>query len=252
MKYYEKTRKLLFEPDFLKEVSKVYESFIALDLSEYNFYLAQEMSFYLSLQNWEFRFRDTTKTMLFNGFSGPFAAYARERLVMRIMDDWSAFNKELEEETTSVTKMVEEFKIQTLSIINLIPTKEHLKLVADTLIKTLTRISNDEQLKLVISETRFANNGVEPLKWNGQFDTLYTLFFDLSNRMSKETNKFFIEASKDEIVSFIKANFIKPDGQPFESTSSIKTYLDPTRLDKKAKNERFVLTFNYEDPKAKK
>ena len=69
---YEKTRKLLFEPDFLNAVSQLHEDFVYLDRNDYEFYLANEMSFYLSFQQWEAKFKNTKTTRLFNGYMGAF------------------------------------------------------------------------------------------------------------------------------------------------------------------------------------
>lgn len=242
MKYYEQTSKLFSEPDFLRIASDLYEGFIALHEMEYHRYLANDEGFDLSLRSWEWKFKDTTTLRHFNGLYGGFGLYASEEIPKQLKNDWSKFQEMLKGKN-HIERDVKLFKDETAKLIELVPKKEHLKLIATHLLSTLNRIYSDEQLSSAASINNNLNSANKRLTWGGPIGVLGTLFHDLSNRRAGSTKRVFIEDSKEDVINFILNNFMDKDGNPLEE-KTIRTYIEPSG--KKAVKDRINLD-DYKD-----
>ncbi len=111
---------------------------------------------------------------------------------------------------------------------------EHLDQIAEGL-KQLYGSNNQEQQPTSTSQKINVK-----LTWTGGVASLATLFFELHNESFDDHPQPFIRATKNQILRFIQDNFVDEHGEPF-SESTLATYLDPNKPEKKAKRKKAPL-----------
>ena len=77
------------------------------------------------------------------------------------------------------------------------------------------------------------------LPWNGPTNILADLFFQ-AMQMNGENGKPLLPANSPTIIDFIEQHFYRTDGKPF-SRSSLKTYLSPSRPEKRPQEGKGIV-----------
>ncbi|HSZ84392.1 MAG TPA: hypothetical protein VK787_00085 [Puia sp.] len=110
--------------------------------------------------------------------------------------------------------------------------------IREDLINFRNYLSNRYGIKTPISQG--SNILTSPtLRWTGGPSTLATLFHDLKFEYLNSNGDSYLSGSIQQIEQFILNNFRDSNGEEF-SPSSIDTYLNPTRPDKKASNKKKI------------
>jgi len=111
--------------------------------------------------------------------------------------------------------------------------------IVDTIIANLNLLSEFIESYSTVKVSSIIAIQKQKLKWLGKINTLATLFYDLSNE-DNNLKKKLIEYDNTILTNFIVQNFVDESGDTF-SESTIYTYLNEKRGDKRAKKEKLLI-----------
>ena len=230
MTFFPKTQQILTEGSFLAFISKVNEDFIAADKDEYEFYLANQYTYSLSLKTWLTKCQNQEERRFSNGGLATFKVFALDKIIELFYEDWNAYHAR--ENTRSNKAFLHELNI----IYTLINEAKHLEPVRHNLIETLKR--NLDQVKIVLSSPgeNTPAGFSEALVWNGQSNVLCTLFYDLITKKPRGGKKVYLDYLPEQMEEWLLLNFRLPT-QPL-ARDTVHTCFSKTRDDKRAKDSK--------------
>lgn len=167
-----------------------------------------------------------------------FVQDSRNIVLIKLLDEISADKKNEEINAKSLfqhlTFLINEYNIKY--------SKNEFSEILNTLEDIQSKIANKYELVSKISKkANLPNNSAAPvkkIKWFGQDNVLYTLFYELA-KGGFNGKKYIDDSNMSELATLIKSSFCKENGDEFEY-SSILTSFNNGKPDKRAKDPKRI------------